>query len=438
MLYKIRKNLRAFSLPLWIVAASFVGTIFLVWGRGGLTGPSASQVATVNGEGISVVDFNREVQAVERELQSQFGEDFRKRFPLKEIKRIALQRLIQRELLLQLAEKEGLQVSDWAVAKAIEEMPIFQENGKFSIKLYKEFLKAQGLTPETFENEVRKDLLVQKVLTVVNHAPSVTKAELLTLYKKSFGEREIGYKVFKPSDFNPQVSPEEVEKYYETHKEEFAKEGESRFYVLKFKNDQQGKLKAQKAYRLAKEGKFKELLKLGAQPLQKESLKKKLKEKPFLFKSEGDELLLAFKVKEKNYLPLSEVKEQIVKKLKEEKGLKLASEAARSYKGELKVETFTPQEFYRKFKPVNPQAVDQLFTETPSGKRVILTLSGGVGVFEPKGELKVGKVDQNQLLALKLLVLGAKEKSDLQELLTLLAQKATVKLNPQYFPQGGE
>jgi peptidyl-prolyl cis-trans isomerase D len=137
MLSKIRKNLRAFSLPLWIVAASFVGTIFLVWGRGSVLGPSGTEVATVNGEGISLVEFNREYSNITNELRAKFGENYRKFIKDDEIKQAALRRLVVRKLLLQTAKEEGIQVSDWAVARAIEEIPAFQDNGTFSIKLYK-------------------------------------------------------------------------------------------------------------------------------------------------------------------------------------------------------------------------------------------------------------------------------------------------------------
>ena len=105
MLSKIRKNMRAFSIPLWIVAASFVGTIFLVWGRGSVSGPSGNEVATVNGRSIDLIEFNREYNQLVNQLQQQFGENYRKIFPDRDVKIAALQRLITRKLLLDEAKK---------------------------------------------------------------------------------------------------------------------------------------------------------------------------------------------------------------------------------------------------------------------------------------------------------------------------------------------
>jgi peptidyl-prolyl cis-trans isomerase D len=185
MLSKIRKNLKAYSVPLWIVAASFVGTIFLVWGKGAISGSYRNSVATVNGEGIDLVEFNREYNSLVRELKQQFGENFRKLFPEKRIKLTALQRLITRKLLLQAAKEEGIKVSDWAVAKEIMESPLFKKDGKFSVELYEEFLKANRLTKHTFEEMVREDLTIQKLLEVINRSPSVTEYEVKELYKET-------------------------------------------------------------------------------------------------------------------------------------------------------------------------------------------------------------------------------------------------------------
>jgi len=406
-----------------------------VWGRGSFSGPSGSQVATVNGQPITLAEFNREYKTVEDELRRKLGDNFNKLVKPNDIKRIALQRLVQRALLIELAKEEGLKVSDWAVAKAIEEMPIFQENGKFSVKLYKAFLRAQGLTPQAFEETVRKDLLVQKVLTVVNHAPSVTQAELTELYKKSFGQRKIGYKVFTADQFNPKVSEEEVEQFYKKHKEQFTKEAGEEVYLLSFENTPQGKERAKEAYELAKKGELEKLKAFNPKPAP-EKLAKELQKRPFIFRSENGRLILAFKLKKSETVPLEKVKAQIEEQLKEEKALELALKAAKSFNGTLQSGNFTPQTFVQTFKPLDVQQVDRLFVSTPAGRRVIMPLEKGYGVFEPEGPLTAGKIDENKLNAVKLLVLNAKAQSDLNYLLTLLEQKASVKVNPQLFKSG--
>jgi len=438
MLSKIRKNLRAFSLPLWIVAASFVGTIFLVWGKGSVSGPSGSEVATVNGKGITVAEFNREYQSVVATLKSQFGENFRKLVKEEQIKRAALDRLITRKLLLQLAEKEGLKVSDWAVAKYVEEIPAFQENGKFSVNLYKAFLESRHLTPQAFENTVREDLLIQKVLAAVEKAPSVSNYELSLLYRKFFGKRNFKYKLFKAQDFSPEVSEKEIKKFYEENTELFKSEGRESYYLLTFPKTEEGQKEAQKAYRLATEGKFNELLNLGAKPLESKDLIEKLKNKAFVFKSTDDRLILAFKAVTTSYKPLEEVREEIENRLKESKGLELALKAAQEYRGGLPQETGEVDfpAFLQKLKPLpaeNPQA---LFFETPKGRRAVVQVEGGYAVIEPTTELKAGEVEKEKIEKLKESVLKAKRDSDYSNLINLLRQKAVIKVNPSFLGGG--
>ncbi len=437
MLSKIRNNLRAFSLPLWIVAASFVGTIFFVWGKGSFSGPSASEVATVNGEGISLREFNREYQRVEEFLSSQFGKNFRKFVKDREIKAIALNNLITKHLLLQLAREEGLKVSDWAVAKYIENMPLFQENGKFSLKLYNEFLKVNHLTPSLFEESVREDLLVQKVLSVVNNAPSLTKFELKELYKKLFGKRKFKYKLFNVDELigKVSVSPAEVDEFYNKNKEMFKEENGESAYIFKFKKDRKGEEEAEKAYKLAKEGKFQELLKLKPEALEDKSLLRELKGKKFLFKTTDSEIELAFKASSFRYKPLSQVRSEIEKRLKEEKALQLAAKLAQSYKGELPKETgsLSIEDFVNNFKPLDIKEVEELFLKVKTGNRLVVPLLKGYGVFEPETPIEVKKVDKSKEEKLKNLVISAKRKSDYLNLVNLLRQKATIKVNPNYF-----
>ena len=430
MLSKIRKNLRAFSLPLWIVAASFVGTIFLVWGKGSVSGPSANEVATVNGEGIKLSDFMREYNNTVNQLKAQLGENYRKIVSDEQLKALALQRLITRELLLQEAKREGLKVSDWAVAKAIEEILAFQENGKFSLKLYKEFLRARHLTPEVFENTVREDLLIQKLLTVVNNAPSVTKLEVEKFYREFFGSRKFKYKLFPFSQFKPEVSEKEVEEYYRSHKEEFAEKGETGQFLLKFPKTAEGEKEAKRAFELAREGKFEELLKMNPVKLTDKELQKELEKKQFVFRSTGNQLLLAFRVETKKYKPLQEVKKQIEERLAAEKAVKEAQKAAESYRGELPEETkaLDRAEFAEKFRPV--ESPEKLFT-VKVGERVVLRLSNGYGVFSPETELTVQKVDRNKVEKLKEFLIQQKRQTDYADFINLLRQKATIKVNTE-------
>ena len=439
MLSKIRKNLKAYSVPLWIVAASFVGTIFLVWGKGAISGSYRNSVATVNGEGIDLVEFNREYNSLVRELKQQFGENFRKLFPEKRIKLTALQRLITRKLLLQAAKEEGIKVSDWAVAKEIMESPLFKKDGKSSVELYEEFLKANRLTKHTFEEMVREDLTIQKLLEVINRSPSVTEYEVKELYKETFGKRDFSFKFFTVDSFKPKVTEKEIEDYYKAHKGEFTEKTKKQYFLIKIPKGEEGaRDRAKEAFRLAKGGKKEELQKFSPEPVtDKELIEKKFKNKPFGFYSDKDNFYVFFKQEGEKVKPLESVKEEIAKKLKIQKALKLAKESATAFLKENKnltekVEGLDKASFFEKFKPLSPNDVDKLFS-LPTGTKMIIALSKGYGIFEPTSEIKVDSYDKEKMEQIKEFILDAKRQSNYANFVNLLRERATIKINEALF-----
>ncbi|MEO2068220.1 MAG: SurA N-terminal domain-containing protein [Desulfurobacteriaceae bacterium] len=439
MLSKIRKNMRAFSIPLWIVAASFVGTIFLVWGRGSVGGPSANEVATVNGKPIDLVEFNKEYNRIINEIRAQFGDNYGKLFKDKEIKIATLQRLIIRELLLQEAERLGIKVSDWAVAERIKSIPSFQKNGKFSEELYYEYLKANRLTPKVFEEEVRKDLLVEKLLTVIENSPSITEFELQNLYRKTFGKREFKYKIFKFSDFKVNVSRKEVEDFYNKNKDQFKERVGEKYMVVKIsKEKKDAKELAKKIYSLAKEGSIKELSKLNPIELKDKELLEKFKNKTYGFWSDNKFYYVLFKDKGKTIVkPLKEVYKEIELIIKEQKASLLARKEAEKWLKEkkklpLKTPPLNKDDFFKNFKPLDLGSIENLF-DAPKGKRILLALTDGFGVFEPVSDLEVDKVEKEKMDELRKLIYNVKVESNYQNLVNLLRQKATIKINEKLF-----
>jgi peptidyl-prolyl cis-trans isomerase D len=437
MLAKIRKNLRAFSVPLWIVALSFVGTIFLVWGRGTFSGPSGREVARVNGYSIDISEFGREYNFVVRELQNTFGEDYKKMFTEKGIKLRALERLIERTLLLQTAEKEGIKVSEWAVAKEISEMPVFQKNGKFSEERFKEVLKANRLSPEAFWKQVREDLTIRKLIEVISYSPSVTEFESKILYAKMFGKRKFAFKLFKTSSYNPEVTEKEIAEYYNSHKENFAEKGKESYFLIEIpRGEKNSQETARLAYRLAKEGKFAELETFSPKPAEDAKLiEEKFKGKNFGFYSDKEKFYVFFKKPSKKYKPLPAVKEAIVKRIKEKKAWELARKSAEEFSknGKALSEStgmVSKEEFIKRFKPINFEDVDMLFSVSV-GKRLVIPTSSGFGVFSPQSEVKVEGYDKEKMENLKALIENYKRESNYATFINLLRQRARIKVNQE-------
>lgn len=141
---------------------TFIGFVFVFYGvfspkstRGLHEGAVAG---TVNGDSISIGEFNREynrrLEFFKNMMGGKVNEDQLKGFHVREM---VFRELVQRKLLVQQADKDNLEASDDQVKDMIREIPAFQKDGKFDVLTYKEVLANNQQTPEGFERLVRED-----------------------------------------------------------------------------------------------------------------------------------------------------------------------------------------------------------------------------------------------------------------------------------------
>lgn len=140
-----------------------------------------------------------------------------------DFRRQVLQSMAEEEAMLQEANAAGLQVTDAQIAALLQELPPFQENGKFSAERYKRVLSQRGYTPAYFEYQLRRDITLgimrQPVLT--GALLSATSAELVT--KIAGQRREISWHEISPTTVAGQVSvtDKDIQAYYDAHKTEY-------------------------------------------------------------------------------------------------------------------------------------------------------------------------------------------------------------------------
>lgn len=251
--------------------------VFVFWGVGSFRSREASRVATVNDKIISVVDYRRAYNNLIDQYRQRFGASLNDgMIEMLQVKRQALDGLIDREILLQEAEKLDLRVSNEEVADSIMKTPIFQNNGTFDSRRYRSILSQVHLTPEEFEADQKNALLGEKVTRIIIGAAKVSEAEARQWYDWKnatvdvdyvwfdparysdispsekevadfFAARKENYKtepmvkvryvMFDPVDFRDQVAVDqaEIEEYYDTHIDEFKTEKtvEARHILIK-------------------------------------------------------------------------------------------------------------------------------------------------------------------------------------------------------------
>jgi peptidyl-prolyl cis-trans isomerase D len=237
MIGAMRRNLKLLSVSLWVVIAAFIGTTFLVWGKGSITGGGgANSVATVNGEEIPFERYQR----LYRSYVEFYRQLYQERFTPELAERLGLSQqvvndLIQETLILQRAKAEGIQVGDPEVRARIQAIQAFHEGGRFSPERYLRILNQARVTPAAFEQEQRRELLRRKVEASIKSGVKVSEVEVRQAYdvrrervKAAWLQVEI-----QPLLAKLAVPESEVETYLKEHPAEFQRPERRRLqYVL--------------------------------------------------------------------------------------------------------------------------------------------------------------------------------------------------------------
>ncbi|HEX9079448.1 MAG TPA: SurA N-terminal domain-containing protein [Desulfuromonadaceae bacterium] len=196
-----------------IIVLSFIGTMFLVWGKGSDgSGRSLGYAAKVDGSKISLEEFQSSYQRIRNIYQQIYGQSLPPELEKSlGLKRLALESLINNRLVLKEARSMGIKVSDDEVAKSIEAIPSFQKDGRFDFNLYQQLLKNNRITPKDFEEEQKDELLLQKARQSVKDKVTVSDDEALAQYKKENDKIDLEYVSYAPSDVIGEVKLTEAE-----------------------------------------------------------------------------------------------------------------------------------------------------------------------------------------------------------------------------------
>ncbi|MCP4349564.1 MAG: peptidyl-prolyl cis-trans isomerase [Desulfobacterales bacterium] len=213
--------------------------VFVFWGVGNFGEQQQTKAATVNGDLITMKEYqseyNRLVERYRQNFGGQLNEDMIKRFNLRGQ---ALDGLIDQRVLLQEAAKLGLKVTDQELFDAIGKIDVFHKNGVFNESQYRFVLSRNRMTPEDFEFLQRNSMLQQKLRSLVINSVKVSENEILEWFKWDNTTASIDYVLFEPAkykDITP--SEEEIKAYHEENKENYKTDPEIQVQYLRFENE---------------------------------------------------------------------------------------------------------------------------------------------------------------------------------------------------------
>ena len=200
--------------------------VFIFWGVGSFRAERGSRVALVNGDQITVDQFRNAYDNLIEQLRTRFGSKLDdKMIKTLQVKRQALNLLINNELLIQEAEKLKFRVSEQELADAIMHIPAFQRGGVFDRYRYKNVLENLRMTPESFEADQKNQMLIDKLRTLVTSSAKVSDQEVREWYEWLNAMVNIDYVLFDPSRYkNIHVTEEEIKSFYEKQKENYKTE----------------------------------------------------------------------------------------------------------------------------------------------------------------------------------------------------------------------
>jgi len=218
------------GLLLLICAAMVIA--FVPGGLGdNITGtPGKGIVAKVSGEDITVEQVKETARQMAQQQAQQYGAQASMIIPflIQQDTPRAADQLIDRQALLTEAQRLGLKATPQEVKDELQHgrySPIFFPEGNFIGQAeYEGMLQRANLTPARFEDNVSKDILINKLQALITGSASVSDAAIRQEFAKQNTKVKFDYAVLKEDDIKKGLHPttEELKAYYDTHQKNYA------------------------------------------------------------------------------------------------------------------------------------------------------------------------------------------------------------------------
>jgi peptidyl-prolyl cis-trans isomerase D len=350
MITWMQRHKKWLIVTIWVSTIAFVGAGFVGWGSYNY-GKSDSAVAVVGNKEVPLVDLQNEYSNLYSQYQNMLGKSFNQELAKQfKLEQMALQRVIQKYLLLNYADDLGLLTTDLEVAKELVKIPSFLKDGKFDKNTYVSVLKQNRRTVSEFESQLKKDLLVTKVQKIFNL--QLEENEIKNIGSLLFSQDRVSIKIINDDMIKITPSLDELTKYWEQYKENYKSPkgyeiSYSKIANIEGKDTKQMKQEALREYLDLKKdkSKFQETITIydNSDFLPKEELDKVIAAenneilKPILKDNNYYVIKVNKKVPAKN-LPFEDIKSQINKEYiitqKNKKLEELAQKELKNFKGE--------------------------------------------------------------------------------------------------------
>ncbi|HLB56630.1 MAG TPA: SurA N-terminal domain-containing protein [Coxiellaceae bacterium] len=182
-----------------------------------------NEMAKVNG----VVITDHEVNTAFSQLQQQTAAELKgqplTQPMLQQLKSYALQSLVTQTALFTTLESDGFRVSMQQVKMMVEQVPQFQDQGKFSEQKFMQTLYQSGLSPFEFFQRVQSQWVVSQATNGIAGSAFALPTEINHWYGLQNQQRAFGYAIIPAQTFLSKIniSDAAIKTYYTDHQAEF-------------------------------------------------------------------------------------------------------------------------------------------------------------------------------------------------------------------------
>ncbi len=222
----------------WIikVALFLIIIVFIFWGGYSYTARRASLLAKVNDDYITISEYNKAYDNLMDEYRRRFGGNLSDEL-LKtlNVRKKALEMLIERHLLVSITKKLGLVPTADEIRKSIEAYAIFKTNGRFDPRKYEFILRRNHMSPEAFESQQSLLLALDKLRKIVTRNAKVSDKEVSDYFHFNRDEVKVAYVEIDPAKFKVKDDPKKIEEFFENNKERYREPEKRRFDLVFFR-----------------------------------------------------------------------------------------------------------------------------------------------------------------------------------------------------------
>lgn len=202
-----------------------VASTFVLWGIGGYLGMGGDDgyVAKVGSNKIYTRDIDNAMQ----------------QNPQNTDKMQVLLGLINRQLMLNTFDSYHMVASTTQLQQQIANIPLFLDNGKFSIKKYQDFLAQRLTTAEQFQNEISQQILLEQTMNFFKSSVIPSDAFNRQFIKLLSRQRNVSSYTIDPVKFYSEVTvtDKDINEYYQQNIAKFTTPEQAKLQYLSLSPD---------------------------------------------------------------------------------------------------------------------------------------------------------------------------------------------------------